>query len=230
MRYRWTIKTGDAMYAGTDSSVFLSLAGLDASMREVEISDPDTINDWEKGDQNHGVIETDDLGELQTGTLRSDNSGPSSGWQVDWVKVQNEEDGREWTATVGKWDDNGRFPMLKFARTDDGQFEQIQSRELRLRRVERPKKQRKPRRAKRLRRSRTSWMRRPRSKRSWTRRTSSLSVSCARPGWRQSLRSGKQRLKSSKREVRLLLRLRLRWVVLERPERERMSCTESLTE
>ena len=58
MRYRWTIKTGDAMYAGTDSSVFLSLAGLDASMREVEISDPDTINDWEKGDQNHGVIET----------------------------------------------------------------------------------------------------------------------------------------------------------------------------
>lgn len=126
MRYRWTIKTGDAMYAGTDSSVFLSLAGLDASMREVEISDPDTINDWEKGDQNHGVIETDDLGELQTGTLRSDNSGPSSGWQVDWVKVQNEEDGREWTATVGKWDDNGRFPMLKFARTDDGQFEQIQ--------------------------------------------------------------------------------------------------------
>lgn len=126
MRYRWSVKTGSAMYAATDANVFLSLAGLDANMREVEISDPDAINDWEKGDVNHGVIETDDLGELQTGTLRTDNSGPGSGWQVDWVKVQNEEDGREWTATVGKWDDGGRFPMLRFARTDDGQFEQMQ--------------------------------------------------------------------------------------------------------
>ena len=126
MRYRWSIKVGDAMYAGTDANVFLSLAGLDANMREVQISDPDAINDWEKGDTYHGVVETDDLGELQSGTLRHDNSGPGAGWQVDWVKVQNEEDGREWTATLGKWDESGRFPMLKFARTDDGQYEQIQ--------------------------------------------------------------------------------------------------------
>ena len=53
MRYRWEIKTSDTWYAGTDASVFLSLSGLDASMREVQISDPDAINDWEKGDVNH---------------------------------------------------------------------------------------------------------------------------------------------------------------------------------
>lgn len=126
MRYRWSIKVGDAWYAGTDANVFLSLAGLDATMREVQISDPDAINDWEKGDTYHGVLETEDLGELQSGTLRHDQSGVGSGWQVDWVKVQNEEDGREWTATVGKWDEGGRFPMLKFSRTNDGQYEQIQ--------------------------------------------------------------------------------------------------------
>jgi hypothetical protein len=131
MRYRWTIKTGDDWYSGTDANVFLSLSGLDASMREVEISDPDALNDWEKGDLNHGSIETEDLGELQTGTLRHDQSGPSSGWKVDWVKVQNEEDGREWTATVGKFDEGGRFPLLRFTRTDDGQFEQIQKRKQR---------------------------------------------------------------------------------------------------
>ena len=131
MRYRWTIKTGDDWYSGTDANIFLSVSGLDASMREVEISDPDALNDWEKGDQNHGSIETEDLGELQTGTLRSDGSGPGPGWKVDWVKVQNEEDGREWTATVGKFDEGGRFPMLRFTRTDDGQFEQIQKRKQR---------------------------------------------------------------------------------------------------
>jgi len=131
MRYRWTIKTGDDWYSGTDANVFLSLSGLDASMREVEISDPDSINDWEKGDINHGSIETEDLGELQTGTLRHDQSGPSSGWKVDWVKVQNEEDGREWTATVGKFDEGGRFPLLRFTRTDDGQYEQVQKRKQR---------------------------------------------------------------------------------------------------
>ena len=58
MRYRWEIKTTDTWYSGTDASVFLSLAGLDASMREVQISDPDAINDWERGDVNHGSIET----------------------------------------------------------------------------------------------------------------------------------------------------------------------------
>ena len=126
MRYRWEIKTSDAWYAGTDASVFLSLNGLDASMREVQISDPDAINDWEKGDINHGSIETEDLGELQTGTLRHDQSGPSSGWSVDWVKITNEEDGREWTATVGKFDEGGRFPLLRFSRTNDGQYDLMQ--------------------------------------------------------------------------------------------------------
>jgi len=126
MRYRWEIKTSDAWYAGTDANVFLSLNGLDASMREVQISDPDAINDWEKGDINHGSIETEDLGELQTGTLRHDQSGPASGWSVDWVKVTNEEDGREWTATVGKFDEGGRFPLLRFTRTNDGQYDVLQ--------------------------------------------------------------------------------------------------------
>jgi hypothetical protein len=124
MRYRWEIKTSDTWYSGTDARVFVSLSGLDASMREVQISDPDAINDWEKGDVNHGSIETEDLGELQTGTLRHDQSGPASGWSVDWVKITSEEDGREWTATVGGFDTGGRFPLLRFSRSNDGQYEQ----------------------------------------------------------------------------------------------------------
>lgn len=127
MRYRWAIKVGDAWYAGTDANVFISLTGTNAAMREVQISDADAINDWEKGDTYHGVLETDDLGDLTSGTLRHDQSGAGSGWQVDWVKINNEEDGREWTATVGAWDDGGRFPMLKFSMTNRGQYDQIQA-------------------------------------------------------------------------------------------------------
>lgn len=129
MRYTWTIRTGDVWYAGTDANVFLALNGLDAVMKEVEISDPDQVNDWEKGDENHGSIETEDLGELQTGVLRTDQSGASAGWYVDWVKIRNEEDGREWTAQVGAWSDhdgrNGRF-RLKFSLSDPGDYERIQ--------------------------------------------------------------------------------------------------------
>ena len=131
MRYRWEIKTSDAWYAGTDASVFLSLAGLDASMREVQISDPDAINDWEKGDINHGTIETDDLGELQTGTLRHDQSGAGSGWSVDWVKVTNEEDARAWTATAAQLDEGGRFPLLPLLRTYDRFYSPLQAQKAR---------------------------------------------------------------------------------------------------
>ena len=126
MRYRWEIRTGDTWYAATDASVTMALTGDKGSMKEMELNDPDSNNDWEKGDVNSGAIETDDLGEIQTGTLRHDNSGALSGWYVDWVKITNEEDGREWTAQVGKWDDGGRYPLLRFSRTNDGQYELMQ--------------------------------------------------------------------------------------------------------
>ena len=125
-RYVFQIKTGDVFQGGTDANVSLGLNGLDASMKPVQITDPSTINDWERGDTNTGVIETEDLGELQTGQLSHDDTKAGSGWYVDWVKITSEEDGREWTATVGRWDEGGRFPMLRFTRTDDGNYAQVQ--------------------------------------------------------------------------------------------------------
>lgn len=127
MRYHWYITTMKRRYAGTDATVFLSLAGLDSVMKELEIGDPDDGNDWEEGETNHGTVETEELGELQTGTLRTDNSGTGSGWDVESVRIVHEEDGREWTATLNRGDDNGRFPMLRFQRTSDGQYAQLEA-------------------------------------------------------------------------------------------------------
>ena len=129
MRYVWYIQTGNEHFGGTDSKVYLSLNGLDAVMKEVLIDDPSSDNDWERNALNQGVIETEDLGELQSGLLRSDHSGPIPNWKVEWIKIVNEEDGREWTAGIGTWSDwpdTVKGFKLKFTRTSDGQYEQLQ--------------------------------------------------------------------------------------------------------
>lgn len=125
MKYRWEIRTGDTWYAGTDANVFLSLAGDTASMKEMELNDPDSSNDWEKGDVNHGGFETTDLGDLRTGTLRQDGSNTGSDWTVDYVKVTNDEDGRVWLAGVNSELKENQPKRLVFKLTDRGQYDQI---------------------------------------------------------------------------------------------------------
>ena len=100
MHYRWEIKTGTTWYAGTDANVYLSLRGDKASMAEIELNDPDDVNDWEKGDVNHGTIDTADLGNVQTGTLKHDGGGASPDWTPEYVRITNDEDGRVWLAAV----------------------------------------------------------------------------------------------------------------------------------
>ncbi|MBK8759183.1 MAG: hypothetical protein IPM03_01830 [Sulfuritalea sp.] len=128
MRFRWEIRTGATWYAGTDATPYLSLAGDKGSMKEMELNDPDSNNDWEKGDVNHGVFETADLGDLKTGTLKHDGSGASPDWTVDYAKIINDEDGRTWLAPVNS-ELKGNQPFrLVFKLTDRGQYDEMQRR------------------------------------------------------------------------------------------------------
>ena len=128
MRYRWEIRTGDTWYAGTDANVFISLAGDKGSMKEMEINDPDSNNDWEKGDVNHGIFETADLGNITTGTLKHDGSGASPDWTVDYVKITNDEDGRVWTSGVNTELKGNQPYRLVFRLTERGQYDDMQRR------------------------------------------------------------------------------------------------------
>lgn len=116
VRYQWTIKTtADGLLTGNaDGTVYLSLHGLDAQMPELEIASKDLPieGSFEKGGLATGVVEVEqDLGDLQTGRLRSDNR-----WHVDSVTVKDLGDGRQWTARVATWnDETGDFPLLRFA-------------------------------------------------------------------------------------------------------------------
>jgi hypothetical protein len=127
MKYRWEIRTGDGWYAGTDAGVFLSLSGDKASMKEMQLSDPDTNNDWEKGDVNHGGFETADLGNLTTGTLRQDGGGAGPDWEVDYCRVTNDEDGRSWLAGVNSELKGNQPKRLVFSLTDRGNYDQMQA-------------------------------------------------------------------------------------------------------
>jgi hypothetical protein len=125
MIYRWEIKTSDVRLAGTDANVFLGLRGSVGAMREMELRDPNAHNNWEQGDVNHGQIQTSDLGNLQTGTLRHDGWGGGPDWSVDYVRVTNDEDGRVWIAHVGSELKGNQVFRLVFTLEDPGQYEQM---------------------------------------------------------------------------------------------------------
>ena len=125
-RYRWETKTAYVNGAGTDANVFISLSGDKASLKETEINDPDSSQDWEKGDINHGLIETADLGWIKTGTLKHDGWGAGPDWMVEYVKITNDDDGREWLAGVNaELKANNPFRLV-FKNTSRGQFDEMQ--------------------------------------------------------------------------------------------------------
>lgn len=111
--YRWTIKTSDDLYSGASpGQVFLSLHGLDGAMKETLISQTKALGQFSKGTEDAGTVSVpENLGALQTGTLRC-----TGRWNVDWVRVRSldPDDGRIWHAEVGKWDHQGKFPILRF--------------------------------------------------------------------------------------------------------------------
>jgi hypothetical protein len=125
-RYRWETKTAYVNGAGTDANVFISLSGDKATLKETEINDPDSSQDWEKGDINHGLIETADLGWIKTGTLKHDGWGAGPDWMVEYVKITNDDDGREWLAGVNaELKANNPFRLV-FKNTSRGQFDEMQ--------------------------------------------------------------------------------------------------------
>ena len=126
MHYRWEIKTGSTWYAGTDANVYMTLRGDKAAMQEIELNDPDSNNDWEKGDTNHGTIDTADLGNLQTGTLKHDGGGASPDWTPEYVRITNDEDGRIWLAPVNTELKANQVQRLVFRLEDKGQYEQLE--------------------------------------------------------------------------------------------------------
>lgn len=118
MKYRWTIHTADTLYSGTSGEVYLALHGLNASMKEVLLPNPDSEL-FDRDQTESGMLDVaEDLGEIDSGTVRTEGNTTGKPWNVDYVKIMNVVDGREWTASnVGECDTQGRCPLLRFVKT-----------------------------------------------------------------------------------------------------------------
>lgn len=114
--YQWTITTtGDGLLTGgEEGTVFLSLHGLDHQLPETQIGSPDGehTGSFAKSGVASGMIAVqDDLGELQTGRLRT-----TVPWHVETVAVRDMATNRCWEAVVNEWaDSTGDFPILRFS-------------------------------------------------------------------------------------------------------------------
>ena len=111
--YSWTIQAAEDAAGGDLRPVYLSLHGLRSATAEIALP----AQAYEPGSILSGVLDVQgDLGELQTGTLRTDESA-SAPWSIGWVRVMNLRDGRQWTARGGICDADGSCPILRFVRT-----------------------------------------------------------------------------------------------------------------
>ena len=112
-RYSWTIKTTAQAADGDAGEVYLALHGLEATTPEIKLP----ASEYEPDSIESGVMDVDgELGELQTGSLRTQGAARSA-WPVEWVRIVHLEDGREWTAQGGPCDSEGSCPLLRFERT-----------------------------------------------------------------------------------------------------------------
>lgn len=102
--YTITIRTGDDPLAGTDSNVFIQLFGTNGQTEEIFLPARDIFS-FEAGGTDRYVLEVPDIGDLTRCCLRQDNTeaGPSSGWFVKEVRVEDDETERSWTFTFNRW-------------------------------------------------------------------------------------------------------------------------------
>jgi hypothetical protein len=102
--YTIYIRTGDDSLAGTDSNVFLQLFGTTGQTEEIFLPARDIFS-FESGGTDKYILEVPDIGDLTRCCLRQDASeiGPSSGWQVKDVRIEDDETDRAWTFTFDCW-------------------------------------------------------------------------------------------------------------------------------
>lgn len=112
-RYSWSIKPAESATGDAPLAVYLALHGLRAATPEIKLSS----REYADATAEAGFLDVEeDLGELQTGSLRADFSTPTP-WPVEWVRIVDLSDGRTWTALGGVCEPEGVCPLLRFEKT-----------------------------------------------------------------------------------------------------------------
>ena len=100
--YTIWVTTGDDELAGTDSNVFIRLAGTQTTTETLHLP-PQDIFAFEAGGTDKFVLDVPELGDIKECCIGHDNSEGDSGWYVKTVKIQNGETNQDWTFTFEQW-------------------------------------------------------------------------------------------------------------------------------
>ncbi len=111
MVYNFEIKTGDIMYAGTDSNIFLTLYGETGQLNEQRLNGYISGNAFERNDTNRFSINYGDadVGRIYKITMHSDCKYGGSDWYASYVKItrggndKNDESNLPSTFQINAW-------------------------------------------------------------------------------------------------------------------------------
>lgn len=101
--YTISLKTGTIKGAGTDSNVYLTL--FDKNGRSTREHDLDSKGDnFEKGDLDvFSMYDAHAIEDLKSFTLRKNNKNKYADWFVEYIKIRDHKNKKEYTKQLDKW-------------------------------------------------------------------------------------------------------------------------------
>lgn len=100
--YTVWVTTGDEELAGTDSNVFIQLAGTTGHTESIHLPARD-IFAFESGATDQFVLQIPDIGDITTCCIGHDNAEGDSGWYVKQVRIQHQDSGKTWDFQFEQW-------------------------------------------------------------------------------------------------------------------------------
>ncbi len=106
--YQMSIRTGDRSGAGTDSNIYVTLYGTKGKTREIRLNGYIKGDAFERGDLDHVRFAAEDVGDLKSILVRSDNKYLGSAWMLEYMDVRklNERNKR---AMFSRWLETGQL-------------------------------------------------------------------------------------------------------------------------
>ncbi|XP_030598877.1 lipoxygenase homology domain-containing protein 1 [Archocentrus centrarchus] len=101
--YEVHVFTGTMWGAGTDANVYIDIYGETGDTGERQLKKSNSLNKFEKGQEDIFDITAVDLGTLKKLRIRHDNSQASAGWFLDRVEIVDNKDDTTYFFPCNRW-------------------------------------------------------------------------------------------------------------------------------
>lgn len=107
--YTVRVYTGDKFLAGTDSNIFLTIQGTTGKINEFRLNPLISGNAFERNETNTITLAGfPAVGQIQSITIRSDDSYPGSDWYLGWVEISGPDIATK-RFTLNDWIQKGKL-------------------------------------------------------------------------------------------------------------------------